>query len=239
MLADELDYVIGVDTHRDEHALVVLAAGGAVLAERAVRADSSGYRSALALADRFAAGRRVWAIEGAGSYGAGLARMLLERGETVLEAGRPARAQRRSRGKDDALDALLAARALLASEAGTAPRDGGRREALRLLLITRRSAVDARRHALVQMRAVIVTCPDALREQLRRMPTTRLLDHCSRLRRRAAADPQPATAPPNIVPQWRHFVAATGRPSDRHAGHVCAGGGSPKTVTPRRLCTAR
>jgi len=167
MLADELDYVIGVDTHRDEHALVVVSAGGAVLAERAVRADASGYRSALAFADRFASGRRVWAIEGAGSYGAGLARMLVERGETVLEAGRPARAQRRSRGKDDALDAVLAARGLLTSEVGTVPRDGGRREALRLLLITRRSAVDARRHALVQMRAVIVTCPDALREQLR------------------------------------------------------------------------
>ena len=32
MLADELDYVIGVDTHRDEHALVVVSASGAVLA---------------------------------------------------------------------------------------------------------------------------------------------------------------------------------------------------------------
>src|SRR5258706_3959460 len=159
MLADELDYVIGVDTHRDEHALVVVSAGGAVLAERAVRADSSGYRSALAFAERFAAGRRIWAIEGAGSYGAGLARMLVERGETVLEAGRPARAQRRSRGKDDALDALLAARGLLASEAGTVPRDGGRREALRLLLITRRSAGDAPRHALVPIKAVLLTLP--------------------------------------------------------------------------------
>jgi hypothetical protein len=194
MLADELDYVIGVDTHRDEHALVVVLAGGAVLAERVVRADPGGYRSAFAFAERFAAGRRVWAIEGAGSYGAGLARMLVERGETVLEAGRPSRVQRRSRGKDDALDALLAARGLLASEAATVPRDGGRREALRLLLITRRSGVDARRHALVQMRAVIVTCPDALREQLRRLPTTRLLDRCSRLRKRAAAPPEELAA---------------------------------------------
>jgi hypothetical protein len=33
MLADELDYVIGVDTHRDEHALAVVAAPvGAVVA---------------------------------------------------------------------------------------------------------------------------------------------------------------------------------------------------------------
>ena len=106
MLADELDYVVGVDTHRDEHALVVVAAGtGALLAERAVRADPGGYRQALAFADRFAPGRRAWAVEGVGSYGAGLTRMLVGCGESVLEVGRPARAQRRARGKDDLLDA--------------------------------------------------------------------------------------------------------------------------------------
>jgi hypothetical protein len=42
MLADELDFVIGVDTHRDEHVLVVVSASGAVLAQRVVRAESSG-----------------------------------------------------------------------------------------------------------------------------------------------------------------------------------------------------
>jgi transposase len=223
MLADELDFVIGVDTHRDEHVLVVVSASGAVLAQRVVRAESSGYRSALAFAERFAAGRRVWAIEGAGSYGAGLARMMVERGEAVLEAGRPARAQRRSRGKDDALDALLAARGLLASEAGTVPRDGGRREALRLLLITRRSAVDARRHALVQMRAVIVTCPDALREQLRRLPTTRLLGRCSRLRRRAAAPPEELAARLTLRMLARRAQAATAEANELEreiVGHV-------------------
>jgi transposase len=191
MLADELDYVVGVDTHRDEHTLVVVAAGtGALLAERSVSADPGGYRLALKFADRFAAGRRVWAVEGANSYGAGLRRMLVAYGESVLEAGRPPRAQRRLHGKNDSLDALLATRALLTSDKVSRPRDSGRREALRLLLITRRSAVDARRHALVQVRAIIVTCPDTLREQLRRLPTTRLLDRCSRLRTRAAAPPE-------------------------------------------------
>jgi transposase len=191
MLADELDYVVGVDTHRDEHALVVVAAGtGALLAERSVCADPVGYRLALKFADRFAAGRRVWAVEGANSYGAGLTRMLGACGESVLEAGRPPRAQRRLLGKNDSLDALLATRALLTSDIVSRPRDGGRREALRLLLIARRGAVDARRQALVQLRAIIVTCPDTLREQLRRLPTTRLLDRCSRLRTRAAAPPE-------------------------------------------------
>ena len=210
MLADELDYVVGVDTHRDEHALVVVAAGtGALLAERAVPADPCGYREALAFADRFAAGRRAWAVEGVGSYGAGLARTLAGCGESVLEVGRPARAQRRSRGKDDLLDALLAARSLLTSDAGAPPRDGGRREALRLLLLTRRSAVDVRRHALVQLRAIIVTCPDELREQLRRLPTTRLLDRCSRLRRQATAPPDELAARLTLRTLARRAQAAT------------------------------
>ena len=52
-----------------------------------------------------AAGRRVWAIEGTGSYGAGLARFLIKRGEVVLEVSRAPRPQRRLQGKDDALDA--------------------------------------------------------------------------------------------------------------------------------------
>ncbi len=188
MLADGLDYVIGVDTHRDEHVLAVVAAStGALIAQHSVRSDGGGYRDALAFADRFAVGVRAWAIEGSGSYGAGLARMLADRAEMVVEAGRPSHAARRLRGKDDALDALRTARALLACETVALPRSGERREALRLLLITRRSAVEMRRHALVQLRAVIVTAPDTLRDELRRLPLQRLLNRCSRLRKRAAA----------------------------------------------------
>ena len=210
MLADELDYVVGVDTHRDEHAVVVVAAAtGARLAGRTVRASPVGYRQALAFADRFAAGRRVWAVEGVGSYGAGLTRTRVGCGESVFEAGRPTRVQRRSSGKDDLLDALLAARALLMHEAAAQPRDGGRREALRLLLLTRRGAVDARRHALVQLRAIIVTSPDSLREPLRQLPTTRLLDRCSRLRMRATAPPEELAARITLRLLARRAQAAT------------------------------
>ena len=62
MLADQVDYVVGVDTHRDEHVLaVVVASTGAVVAQRSVPATSRGYARALAFADEHAAGRRVWA----------------------------------------------------------------------------------------------------------------------------------------------------------------------------------
>jgi transposase len=187
MLADELDYVVGVDTHLDEHVLAVVASpSGAVVGKRSVRANTRGYASALRFAVEAGSGGRVWAIEGTGSYGAGLARYLASRGETVLETSRVPQTERRLRGKDDALDAVRTARAALASETVARPRSGERREALRLLLVARRSAVDVRREALGQLRGVIVTAPDGLREQLRTLPVGKLLDRCSRLRRSSA-----------------------------------------------------
>lgn len=65
MLAEQLGYVIGVDTHRDQHTLaVVVAPTGAVVAQHSVGADARGYREAMRVADRSARGARVWAIEG-------------------------------------------------------------------------------------------------------------------------------------------------------------------------------
>jgi len=184
MLADELDYVVGVDTHRDEHVLAVVAApAGAVVSVAAAAASGRGYRELLGVAERLASGRRAWAIEGSGSYGAGLARFLAGRGETVLEVSRTPRSSRRLHGKDDTLDAVETARAALAAERLALPRSGVQREALRLLLIARRSAVDVRRQALVQLRAVVVTAPDELRRELRSLPTGALLKRCSQLRR--------------------------------------------------------
>src|SRR3954447_15379186 len=197
MLADELDYVVGVDTHRDRHALAVVAApSGGVVVQRSVRASARGYAEAVRFAEEFAPGARAWAVEGAGHYGAGLVRHLSRRGETVLEGGRGPRNERRLRGKDDPLDAIRAARATLASEKLVLPRTGQRREALRLLLIARRGAVEVRRRggggrprggvgrrALVQLRSVIVTAPDRLRGELRTLPERRLLERCSHFRR--------------------------------------------------------
>jgi transposase len=194
MLANELDYVLGVDTHRDEHVMaVVTAPAGAVVAGAAAPANARGYGELLRVAARHAPGRRAWAIEGTGSYGAGLARFLAGRGETVLEVSRTPRTERRLRGKDDTLDAARTARAALASDRLALPRAGERREALRLLLIARRSAVDVRREALAQVRAVIVTAPERLRQELNGLPAGKLLDRCSRLRRTSSPADELAT----------------------------------------------
>jgi transposase len=102
------------------------------VAQRSVRASARGYAQSLRFVEQYTSEPRVWAVEGAGHYGAGLARYLSGRGETVLEIGRGPRDERRLRGKDDSLDAIRAARTALASRTLTLPRAGQRREALRL-----------------------------------------------------------------------------------------------------------
>ena len=67
-----------------------------------------------------APGRRVWALEGTGSFAAGLADVLAAAGEDIVEVG----ALKRSRGaKNDRLDAVRAARTAMArdQQAGPAP----------------------------------------------------------------------------------------------------------------------
>jgi hypothetical protein len=109
MLADQVDHVIGVDTHCDSHELAVVAASsGGVVARSSQRANPRGYAEAIRFAAAHAPGRRVWAIEGSGHYGAGLARYLALHGEAIVEVGRMPRSGQRLEGKDDRLDALLA-----------------------------------------------------------------------------------------------------------------------------------
>jgi transposase len=104
ILADLVQVVIGVDTHKHTHtAAVVAAATGGVLATQTVLTTPAGYQALVALAQRHS-GPRVWAVEGTGGYGAGLARLLVERGEWVVELDRPARAARRHGAKSDSED---------------------------------------------------------------------------------------------------------------------------------------
>jgi transposase len=87
---------------------------GATLGQTTVVADLGGYQRLLEFAQVQVPGRRCWAVEGAGSYGAGLASFLQARGELVVEIGRPRRPARRTGAKSDALDAVRAARKALA-----------------------------------------------------------------------------------------------------------------------------
>jgi len=175
MLADQLDFVVGVDPHRDSHALAIVhVVSGAVVFEANVAASSGGYADALKLAERHAAGRRAFAVEGTGSFGSGLTRFLTGQGERVLEVGR-LRRERRSGGKTDALDAVRAARSVLAQERPTTPRAGGERQALQGLVAAREGAVNAKRAGLCQLRDLLITTPEPLRSELRPLTRARLL----------------------------------------------------------------
>jgi transposase len=130
--------------HRDTHALAIVdVRSGGIVLEASVAASSGGYARALELAREHASGRRAFAIEGTGSFGAGLTRFLSGEDERVLEVGR-LRRERRSGGKTDALDAARAARRVLAQTRPAEPRAGGERGALRSLMAAREGARSTR-----------------------------------------------------------------------------------------------
>jgi transposase len=190
MLADELDFVVGVDPHRDSHAVAVIEVRSGVVAfEANVTADTDGYVDALRIAQRHAPGRRAFAVEGAGSFGAGLARFLADHGEQVFEVGR-LRRERRSAGKTDALDAVRAARSVLTQKRPTIPRSGGEREALRALMAAREGAVIAKQAGLCQLRDLLITTPEPLRSELRRLTRARLLSRLAATRPQRRQDPE-------------------------------------------------
>jgi transposase len=63
MLADAVEVVIGVDTHKHTHtAAVVAATTGAMITQVTVPATPAGYQQLLDLADQHHR-QRVWAIE--------------------------------------------------------------------------------------------------------------------------------------------------------------------------------
>jgi transposase len=183
-LAGAIDGMIGVDTHRDSLAAAITDSVGGLLAQTSVGADAAGYRRVLDFARAQVPGRRCWAVEGAGSYGAGLAAFLQAHGERVVEVARPKRPPRRTGAKSDALDAVRAAREALTQDHPLAPRRRGDREALRVLLATRHSASAAKVSAINQLKALIVGAPEELRAELRGLATKRQITRCAGLRDR-------------------------------------------------------
>ena len=184
MPADAPAHVIGVDPDRDSvTASVVEASTTAEVAAAAFTASRGGYVQLLEWADRHTSTeQRTWAIEGAGGYGAGLAGHLNDAGERVVEFGHPRSAATRDGAKTDALDARRAAREVLGQREPCIPRARGRREALRVLDTTRRGAQRARVAAICELKALLVTAPVDLRDQLRGLTTAALVAKCSALR---------------------------------------------------------
>ena len=192
MLAELVDVVIGVDTHKHTHSAAVLdAATGAVLDELTVATDPDGYDELVAMADRHS-GLRAWSIEGTGGYGAGLVRHLGET-EIIVELDRPNRPTRRNGAKSDLLDAVRAGREALAREHLAQPRAAGERAAIALRLAARRSAVDASTVAQRQLLSLIVAAPETLRARFRGHSTPAAVRAAARLRMSSWWDLETAT----------------------------------------------
>jgi transposase len=188
VLAESVDAVIGVDTHRDTLSAAVVTPIGAVVADHQVAASAAGYRTLLEFGRVHVPGMRCWALEGAGSYGAGLGAFLTEQGEQVVEVARPKRPARAAGRKSDGIDAVRAAREALSCNHPVVPRSRGEREALRVLISTRASAVTARTRAINHLKALIVSAPEELRAELRGKTSDTQISYCAALRPRPSRD---------------------------------------------------
>ena len=162
---------------------------GQLLGERVVEVGAAGYGELERWASGLAADGQelVFGIEGTGSYGAGLCEHLQNVGRSVVEVERPRRRDRRA-GKSDRIDALAAAKKVLAGEGLSTPRAGGARAALAALLIAYRSCVSERTRLLNQLQALRVTAPIALRERIGEGGGKQLERRLARMRARQEAE---------------------------------------------------
>ena len=170
MLAEVIDAVIGIDTHRDSHEVEIADAAGKPITTMQVSNDNGGFAQLLAAIAKVAPGPRVAVcIEGSRSYGIGLARALAAAGLLVIECEQPSRKQRRGKGKSDPIDAHLAVLAALRLDTGRlpVPRADGDREALRILLVARQEITAARTAQANRLRALLLAGGDADRQAAR------------------------------------------------------------------------
>ena len=163
----------GVDSHADAHHVAVLDRRGVLLSTKSFPTTTPGYRGLLDWLRGFGE-IDVVAVESTGSYAAALVRYLREHDVRVVEVNQPHAHTRRRVGKSDPIDAEMAARLYVAGKATAVPKQtDGIVESIRLLRVARNGAVKSRSAALVQVRDLIITAPQELRDQLEGRKTLR------------------------------------------------------------------
>lgn len=196
MLADSTRLVTGgIDTHKHTHVAAVVDDLGGEIATRAFPASSTGYQALERWLQSHGAKLATVGVEGCGSWGAGVARHLTACGISVVEINRPNRQARRRQGKSDPLDAIAAARAALGGLGAGVPKTGtGAVESIRMLRITRRSAVRSRTMTMNQIRGVLDTAPAELRDRHAGLSQMRLIKEITRTRPDTARASEPEIA---------------------------------------------
>ena len=175
MLAELIDAVVGVDTHRDTHHVEIALPTGTPIATCSISNDTSGYAQLLAwILDHAPGPRIVVSIEGTRSYGIGLARAATAAGLLVLECEQPHRKARRGKGKSDPIDAHLAVLTALRLDTNQLPipRADGDREALRILLGARHDLTVTSTAQINRLRALLRDAHDDTDRQLARAALT-------------------------------------------------------------------
>ncbi|WP_422759298.1 IS110 family transposase [Paenarthrobacter sp. C1] len=182
MATEPSNIIAGIDTHADTHHVAIINEHGKPLADREFLAVGSGYRK---IVDFITSHGTVTAVgvEGTGSYGAELSRVLRGEGLLVLEVNRPNRAARRTEGKSDPLDAYQAAQSVLDGRTTSIPKaKDGPVECLRILRAGRASAMKARTAAVNQIKGLLVSAPDRLRAKYRGLGTAAMITSLHRTR---------------------------------------------------------
>ena len=179
----------GVDTHLDKHVAAALDPLGRLVGTESFPADAGGYKALLGWLEEFGQVTKV-GVEGTSSYGTGLARFLRRHGVEVVEVDRQNRQARRNQGKSDPLDAIEAARAAISGRAvGAGKTKDGSIEAIRVLVVAKRSARQARVKAITQMRHLGFTAPDQLHSRLKGLSVSALVAESAQFRPTRSTDP--------------------------------------------------
>ena len=163
----EWTVAIGVDTHKDMHVAVALDAIGGQLDCEQIPTTPAGYRRLLSWAREL--GVPAFAIEGTGVTAPG---SFASSGEPMSRCTSASARVARSDGAARTISSTLlsAARRLLAGEGLSLPRGDGRREDLRLLLLERRGAMQARNAALNQLARLSSPLPSTCASAWERSP---------------------------------------------------------------------
>lgn len=193
----------GVDTHLDVHVAAVIDDAGRLLGTRSFPTTPLGLKGMERWLSKHGSVAAI-GVEGTGTYGLGLQRVLQTAGHQVIEVNRPNRQLRRAKGKSDTIDAESAARAVLAGHATAAPKShDGIIEAIRVLLVAHTSAKQALQKVDARLRSLTVTAPDAIRIELANLTAPCRAAKAARLR--------PGDDPADLMTATRTALRTLGR----------------------------
>jgi transposase len=220
----------GVDTHLDKHVAAALDPLDRLVGTESFNADAGGYKALLAWLEGFGQVTKV-GVEGTGSYGVGLSRFLRRKGVEVVEVNRPNRQSRRNNGNSDPLDAVEAARAAISGRAsGLGKTKDGPVEAIRVLVVAKRSARQARVKAIVQMRHLGITAPDQLHSRLKGLTVTALVAESAGYRSNRSPDPVTAATKASLSSLAHRVQSLDHELADLNENLLVAAGDNPERL---------